>query len=262
MKKTTRNIYFFLRNFVKIHNGLKLLCVKNIRVFKFKNWHHGYCYFSAYTNNNTKVFIKIDTKLLILENEYIVYEQLKHVKNINLIRVLKFIKKENLQIIALEFIEAQELTRKDILKVPSIAKNIYDVLTTLSVHNIIHRDIRLENFLLCRDSLYIIDFSFANNIKKTNSLLKELPSTYENYLILDGLGYKVYENKLEWNDFYSAGRIINELITKDDDLMNTNTKEYLEKIMVFFNEGIIGHSYNCDQLFKKWNRLWEIDFTG
>jgi serine/threonine protein kinase len=243
MKKIIRNTIFLIQKYIAIRIELKKLNLKNVKFFKFKNWHHGYCYFSAFSDNDIKVFIKIDTNLLILENELKAYNMLKNTKKIKLIKVLNFYKRKSMQIIIFEFLEANELTEVDIINNPLILLDIYNALISMSNKNIVHRDIRLENFLLGNNELYIIDFSFANHILECSNTLKELPFNEENYIALKGLGTRLNNIDFHWNDFYSMKEILEALLINQEDEIGVENKKIIQKYIYKFNSCIEGNTY-------------------
>ena len=74
---------------------------------------------------------------------------------------------------------------------------------------VIHRDLKLDNFMICKNKIKIIDFTFANSLDK-NSNFKELDiSKNENYLILKGLGPDPKD--LQWNDAIAIINILNSM---------------------------------------------------
>ena len=209
MKIIIRNLIFLIKNFFLIYVSLKKCGFSKKRFFKFINWHHGYCYFTGFIDKN-KVFIKIDTKFLLLKNEYISYEALKS-KELNLVKVCSFYDFGDIQIIAFDFFEAKNLSEEDVVENPkhviSAVKKSIDVLIQ---NNICHRDIKLDNFLFKDDKVFMIDFSFAINIKQSKeNVLKEVSSTQENVNVLKYLGINIKnEDFIIWNDYYSMKQVL------------------------------------------------------
>tara|TARA_B110000027_G_C16121345_1_gene303177 strand:+ start:2809 stop:3540 length:732 start_codon:yes stop_codon:yes gene_type:complete len=224
MKIIIRNLIFLINNLFLITSSLKKCNFSKKRLFKFISWHHGYCYFTGFIGEN-KVFIKIDTKFLLLKNEYISYKYLKNTE-LNLVKVYEFFDFGDIQIIAFDFFEAKNLSEGDIVKKPKqIISEIKKSIDVLIQNNICHRDIKLDNFLFKNDKVFMIDFSFAINIKQgKENVLKELSPTHENVLVLKYLGINIKnENFIIWNDYYSVQQILvklNEVYALDNPIIN------------------------------------------
>ena len=251
MKLLIKNIIFILFNYIPIVYKLRRLSVSKISIYKFRNWHFGYCYFVGYKNNQ-KVFIKIDTKVGVLENELVAYNLLKDVSDINVIKVIDFFKDNKTQIVLFEFLEGRELTIEDIKNNPKYIPYILNVLKIINVKNMIHRDIKLDNFLLFEDKVYIIDFCFAYHLNlNDNLLLKELPFTKLNCLWLKNLGKGLSPKEYEWNDFYAFSNIVTSIL--NDIQLNNQKKILFLKYNDLIKQEIENNSYeiNCKKGLKK-----------
>ncbi len=247
MKLLIKNIIFLILNYIHIVYKLKKLSVKNISIYKFKNWHFGYCYFIGYQDKK-KIFIKIDTKVGVLENELITYNLLENDSNIRMVEVVQFVQYRKIQIVLFEFLEGRELSEEDILENSEYIGIIFNMLKTLSSNNIIHRDIKLDNFLLVDKELYIIDFCFAYHIEvNKNNVLKELPFTKLNCLWLKNLGIGLSPKEYHWNDFYAFSSILNRL------MINSETETTILEYKNIFTNEIKKNSYKIDCLQNNFN---------
>ena len=240
MKIIIRNLIFLIKNLYLIISSLKKCNFSKIRLFKFTSWHHGYCYLIGFIGEN-KVFIKIDTKFLLLKNEYISYKYLKNTE-LNLVKVYGFFDFGDIQIIAFDFFVAKNLSEEDIVKKPKqMISEITNSIDVLIQNNICHRDIKLDNFLLKDDKIFMIDFSFAINIKQgKENVLKELSPTNENVFVLKYLGINIKnENFIIWNDYYSMQQILiklNEVYALDNPIIN----KYIDQ----FDALILNNNYS------------------
>lgn len=240
MKVIIRNLIFLIKNFSLIQSSLKKCNFSKKRFFKFTNWHHGYCYFTGFIGKN-KVFIKIDTKFLLLRNEYISYEVLKNTE-LNLVKVYDFHDFGDIQIIVFDFFEANNLSQEDVVENPKhVISELKKSIDILIQNNICHRDIKIDNFLFKDDKVFMIDFSFAINIKQSKeNVLKEVSSTQENVTVLKYLGINIKnEDSIIWNDYYSMKQILIEI----------NTEYALDNLIIInyinqFDALILNNSYS------------------
>ena len=78
--------------------------------------------------------------------------------------------------------------------------------------SLIHRDIKLDNFIYDGGQIRIFDFTFM--IEKSNKTkLKELDlSSRENILKLMDLGHNYKPNPLTWDEYYSLYIIFSKLL--------------------------------------------------
>lgn len=191
-----------------IEKTLIELNIQDRNKFNENNWHHGYCYFTGIYNNK-KVFIKIDTKLNMLKNEKIFYDIMSENISKYLIPMELFYENENLQLIVYEFMSDYcELNEEKLIKNLNYIDDIYLILKQMKDKKVIHRDINLNNFLVNRNSLKIIDFTFSYSINE-NSKFKELDiSKKENFLLLKGLGRGLNPKNYQWNDSISIIKIL------------------------------------------------------
>ena len=124
-----RSLFLFIHH-LRIIKNLKSLNISEIKIFKFRNWHNGFAYYSGIFNGNV-VFIKISIKHLFLDNEQIFYDIFKD--DLSLIKVISLSENKNIQILISEFSNEKELTEQDILDNPDRLIQIYDILKIIRI---------------------------------------------------------------------------------------------------------------------------------
>jgi len=223
-----KKLYFRTR----INNILKTLKNENItdiNKFNEKNWHHGYCYFTG-VYNNKKVFIKVDTKLKMLKNEQTFYEMMKDKISNYLTPIEFFYEDKQLQFVVYEFLsEYSELNEELLSKNINYLDDIYNILKAMKENKVIHRDIKLNNFMVNKNHIKIIDFTFSYSLNKKSNF-KELDiSEKQNILILNALGVGLNPKPFQWNDSMSMIKVLENItiLTTENKL-----KLYLEKLIV------------------------------
>lgn len=222
MKQKLNNIILLIKYYDNIIALLKCKGISSVKIFNFKNWHHGYAYFYGYKNTN-KVFIKVDTNFLLLQNDLLVYKLANNKLKEYLINIEDSIIHNNIQIIVYEFIEFQELTNEILKEKKYLSHIMLKIVNILNDLEIIHRDIKLDNFILIDDKLKIIDFTFA--ISNNERLgFKELQYTVKNCATLEFLGNGLNPEQFIWNDLYALGVILNTKLANFD--INSKRQTY------------------------------------
>ncbi|MEZ9898973.1 hypothetical protein AB4379_16095 [Vibrio breoganii] len=195
-----------------------------IRPFKLKSWHDGYGYFKA-EHSSGKVFIKVDTVFNFVENEKIFYECLLDKLAKNLIPLRDYLEGDDVQIVIFDCVEpTRELDLEYVLSNPEILLEVVFILKKIKAEGIIHRDIKLDNFMIVGDALKIIDFTFAQSLSNSGNF-KELEIVTSNNLeILKNLGSPYKPEEFIWNDFISFKNVLEEMeiskISNDKELQN------------------------------------------
>jgi len=232
MKKLFDWLYLKKLDLIKIKNyffilyKLKKIGFTNIEAFHYKYWRNGYCYFTAYKKKQ-KVFIKVDTKLHLLSNENTLYNLMEHILSEYMIRKIAYIEEKKTQFLILEYQDSKELKEKDLIMYPQYLNDIFYILKTFNKKQIIHRDIKLDNFLIIDGKLKIIDFTFTNSWnKKLNFIELDIHSKYH-YSLLQGLGNKLNPKDFVWNDFYSMGKILENILSNN--YLEKDVKKYIEE---------------------------------
>ena len=238
LMKLLRGSLFFLKNHLKICRDLRDLNVKKVKVFKFKNWHNSFAYYTGIFNGNL-VFIKISTKHLFLENEKIFYDIFKN--DLSLLKVMSLSKKNNIQILISEFSNEKELTEQDILDNPDRLLQIYEIIRIINSKDCIHRDIKLNNFLLMDNKVRIIDFTFSTSLNHSNMFKELIIDNNDDAIVLKNLGGIYKPNIFQWNDFYSINLILGRLFSED---MDIEKRLEIIKFKELFKENISGNNYD------------------
>lgn len=231
-----RKFFYYLFKSYLIKQTINKLKIQQVVIFNYSRWHHGYCYFSGYYKNK-KVFIKIDTKLKLLENENIFYKNMEEEISKYLIDMYLFYKNKYIEVVVFDFLEdAQELNEKTLLNNLNYLDDIIFILKKIKNKQIIHRDIKLNNFMIIDNKIKIIDFTFSYSLSKSKDLgFKELDISYkENYYILKGLGFGLNPQDFSWNDFIAMKNIINNLLTYSE--LSSLQINKLNQYLVYFTE--------------------------
>ena len=209
------SIYLFLRYYKKVQKVLKENGYENIKIFKFGKWHLGYIYFIA-TKKKQEYFIKVDTKLHLLQNDVIFYNLAKKDKELqkHLIPIEEAIFKDDIQAIVFKYYkESKELDEKYVIENPHVVYYLVKILKKINSLGVIHRDIKLDNFLIIDGEIKIIDFTYANSLKFDKGF-KEIEISKKNLNILELLGDKKNPKPFVWNDCFSLKTILNEISNK------------------------------------------------
>tara|TARA_B100001250_G_scaffold213982_1_gene183545 strand:- start:26449 stop:27201 length:753 start_codon:yes stop_codon:yes gene_type:complete len=198
-----------MRYIIPIYIILRKYNIKSITFWKFLNWHTGYCYFRG-VYEEREVFVKIDTKLHLLTNDKIAYDICKEIMQDDLVEIITYSLDSKIQFIAYEFLNFHELDESILLNNMQYLNEIDRILNNLSKLGIIHRDIKLDNFLVLNNKLKIIDFTFA--ISNINKDFKELDVRFfKNCFILESLGNSLNPAPFVWDDYYSFRSILMKL---------------------------------------------------
>jgi serine/threonine protein kinase len=231
--KLSRSIFFYTIYFKKLHHILKQINVERLKLFRFIDWHDGYAYFVAYKDGK-KVFIKMDLFLQFLGNEYLSFKTLKN--KVNLLPIKEIYTIDGYQVLVSPFVEGKNLTESDLIEKPDLLNDIFNILETINNQGIIHRDIRLENFMLINAELYIIDFTFACGLPRSsvkNDFKRLSLNSPPQKKILRNLGAKINPSEYVWNDFYSVDQIIKRMLKNNKD-MSQEVRVLIEKYKVKF----------------------------
>lgn len=180
-----------------------------IRPFNFFSWHHGFIYFTAVNPENECCFLKIDTKVFCVENEYKVYCYLKNkITKIKTPEVKFFKKYKRLSVVSFGYISGEPLTFEKVKESPELLVEVYRLVSEYSDLGLCHRDIKLDNFIL-GDKLTYIDFTYSQTLDAFKS--RDLPELIEAPLHIEkDLGIKI--NDVSWNDFHSMLLIFDRFI--------------------------------------------------
>lgn len=235
--KFIKSVFFFIRFQMLIIKNLKSLNINKIRIFKFNKWHDGFAYYSGILDKDF-VFIKVSTRHFFLDNERVFYNLFKN--DISLLKVIHLSEDDNMQILISEFAVCQELTQYNILNQPSRLLEIHHILKIINSKDCIHRDVRLNNFLLINNQVKIIDFTFSTCLNQSDRFHSLSINKEEDLIILQNLGSRFKPDIFEWNDFYSMDLVIDDILANDMDLeVRYKILEYKE----LFRKDIADNSY-------------------
>ncbi len=199
--------------------------ITHLKQFYPETWHHGYAYFTAYMNQQ-QIFIKADTQFHFLKNDVLAHQILR--KDIKTPNLISHFERVNFEALIFEFVPGQLVRDEDILEKPELLTEILSILRTLNQKGIIHRDIKLKNFMLLDQHILIIDFTFAVSLNNMHSF-KELDERIKAHRkVLNSIGDGLNPSHWKWNDFFAMRRIIEKLIQSHPELDNARFKE-LEK---------------------------------
>lgn len=205
-----KKIYFYRR----IDYIIKLLNknqINKVSKFREQNWHHGYCYFLGIYNSK-KVFIKVDTKLMLLRNEKYFYDAMKNKLKSFLIPLIMFHEDEKVQFVVFEYFnDCVDLTLGHLSDNVKFIDDIYFILLQLKEAQIVHRDIKLSNFLIKKNELFLIDFTFSVSLSDSSPFKDLNTSIKSHHKILESLGLKISTNNFSWNDSLSIIKILGKL---------------------------------------------------
>ncbi|ELP85951.1 serine/threonine protein kinase cds1, putative [Entamoeba invadens IP1] len=184
--------------------------------------------FKAMTNDNKVCAVKVmdvttKRKSEVAERESEILTKLEHN---NIVRFFDCIKTQIFVFLVMEFVEGQTLANylnqhKSMTEkqVQIIMRQVFDVLTYLHKKGVVHRDIKLENVMLCgksqndldKLSVKVMDFGFGKNIKNDPAVTKcgtEYYSPPELFKTMDGQKYDGTKA-----DVWSAGVMMYALLT-------------------------------------------------
>lgn len=195
-----RAIFYYLQLYVVLCRG----GFKDIKIYKFSSWHLGFCYFEAQFNGE-KVFIKCDCIFHFLQNEQIAYDKLSPDISDHLVKIVSSKLHGKFQYIAYEFINSESLLSvTDIFKLECRVRELFFIVKTIRDAGIIHRDVKLDNFLVANETIKVIDFTFAHSVD-----MKHLePSKYAHCMIAHNLGHTTQPKRYMWDDFYALVKLI------------------------------------------------------
>lgn len=231
--REVKNRRFYLKNKKFIHGFFQENGFYNTKPFNLNNWHHDLYLFTGTAKDGDPVFIKFTNLPRILKNENRAYKKLR--KNpflkSHLIEHKGYIKKEGYKALILKRANGQVLNQewayKNIQKLGSLIK-IVDEFTNLSL---IHRDIKLDNFIYEDGSIKVFDFSFMIDMTDKNKLKEIDLSDNENMikLVTMGVGYK--PSPLKWDDYYSLWVVFKQLLKNKPSLLTLENRSLIERYM-------------------------------
>ncbi len=224
-----KNRIFYLRNRKFIQGFFQENGYHKAKPFNLNKWHHDLYLFTAVGKDGDPVFIKLTNLPRILKNENRAYKKLKkndYLKD-HLILHKGYIKKDGYKALILRrsngMVLNEEWAYQNIEELGTLIK-IVDGFTALSL---IHRDIKLDNFIYEDGHIKVFDFSFMIDLSGNNKIKEIDLSNNENLakLITMGEGYK--PASLKWDDYYALYMVFNRLAKNNSSTISLEQKELL-----------------------------------
>jgi serine/threonine protein kinase len=240
-----KNRYFYINNRKFIKGFFDDHGYKKVKPFNIQKWHHSLFLFTALDKNDVPIFIKLTNLPRILKNENKAYKKLQKntfLKN-HLIEHRGYIKKSGFKALILKRANGKVLDEKwaseNISKLITLIK-IIDEFANLSL---VHRDIKLDNFIYDDGIIKIFDFSFMID-KTKHKEIKEIDlSSGQNMLklITMGIGYK--PSPLKWDDYFALHVIFDSLLKNKSLNIPLEQKDILSEYLEECKTKIDSNSY-------------------
>lgn len=216
-----------------------------IKTFNLAKWHHDLYLFTARDESGGLVFIKMTNLPRILKNENRAYKKLKkdNFLSQHLIEHKGYIKKGSYKALILKkakgVVLSEQWAMENVNKLSSLIK-IVDEFTKL---NLIHRDIKLDNFIFENGIIKIFDFSFMID-KAENRRIKEIDlSKNENMMKLVTMGEGYKPAPLHWDDYYALYIVFSNLLRNKGNVLSLEKKEVLQGYINECSEKIGSNNY-------------------
>ncbi|NQX83533.1 MAG: protein kinase family protein [Mycoplasmataceae bacterium] len=219
-------LFKYLRFKKKLSNKYNIDQLKPLKVLA---WHQGAYYFTAIYKAQ-KIFIKTDFLFGLLENEFNIFQTFRtdDFFKSKIIDVVLFSKEDNF--IAMNYTEGMSLKstieNSNAVQVRMIVDGMINIIKELHEYKIVHRDIKLDNFLIVDNNIVIIDFLFAIGIGDHCNLTELSEKVANSVTILKYMNGENKEDDFLWDDMFSL-KIIIENIAREK---NLNLDEYLTDI--------------------------------
>ncbi|WP_165749405.1 protein kinase family protein [Cellulophaga sp. Z1A5H] len=228
--RTIKNKVFYNKNKGFIIKFFQENGYNQTKPFNINKWHHDLYLFTAIDNNGSQVFIKLTNLPRILKNENRAYKKLRknsYLKN-HLIEHKGYIKKDGYKALILKrangVVLNEEWAYQNIDKLGDLIR-IVDEFTNLSL---IHRDIKLDNFIYEEGHIKVFDFSFMIDMTEDKKM-KEIDLTNnENMikLVTMGVGYK--PAPLKWDDYFALYVVFKLLLNNKPSTISLEKSNLLE----------------------------------
>tara|TARA_B110000971_G_C20040036_1_gene517472 strand:- start:4695 stop:5474 length:780 start_codon:yes stop_codon:yes gene_type:complete len=214
--------FFYFRNKKKISKILLSKGVSGVKPFNKNRWHHNLYTFTGVFLFNQKVFIKVSNVPGVLSNENEAYSILGDISVLDkyLIKRIQFFNFKPFDFLVIDFLEGETLSEtwmlNNIDNLPILIKIVEEINNLF----LIHRDIKLDNFIIHNNQIKIFDFTF---MLQTNSEtnLKELDLDQKsNLTMLMDLGDELKPSIYRWDDYYSMYMIFNKFFKKNKEKLS------------------------------------------
>lgn len=231
--RTKNNLVFYHKEKRFIFNFFKDFGYTKTKPFNLSKWHHDLFLFTAKDENDNNVFIKLTSLERILKNENRAYKKLSknHFLKNHVITHKQYIKKEDYKALILNRSDGVVLDENWVVDHVDKIKTLIKIIDEFTALSLIHRDIKLDNFIYEDGRIKIFDFSFM--IDKTEKRrIKEINLTnHDNMVKLINLGIYYKPEPLKWDDYYSLYVIFKNVLENKDRSLSTERKEALTKYM-------------------------------
>tara|TARA_R110000868_G_scaffold82956_10_gene234160 strand:+ start:58372 stop:59145 length:774 start_codon:yes stop_codon:yes gene_type:complete len=231
LKRTLKNRLYYSKKRKFIHSFFNQFGYTKVKPFNLDKWHHDLDLFTAKDKHGDEVFIKFTKLERILKNENRAYKIMQRnavLKN-HIIEHKEYIKNNGFKALVLKrsngIVLSEDWMVNNIEKLSTLIK-IVDEFKSLSL---VHRDLKLDNFIYEDGNIKIFDFSFM--IDKTNKRkLKEIDLIErENMLKLVNLGMYYKPAPLKWDDYYSLYVIFISLLNNKSLIISLEQKDILSR---------------------------------
>lgn len=243
--REVKNRLFYLGNRRFIHGFYQENGYIKTQPFNLNSWHHNLYLFTAEDGNGDKVFIKLTNLPRILKNENQAYKKLRKdtfLKD-HIIDCKAYLKKNGFKALVLKrsngIVLNDQWALNNLEKLYSLIK-IVDGFTQLSL---IHRDIKLDNFIYEDGHIKVFDFSFMID-RSGKAKLKEIDLSVEGNLTklkTMGIGYK--PESLKWDDYYALHVVFVHLAKNIPSKIPLEKKELLSQYIRECKDKIGTHCY-------------------
>jgi len=224
------NFFFYFKNKKDISKFLSDKGISNLKPFNINKWHHQVYLFTGTNEVDGDLFIKLSSDKGFLDNEsnaYTILESDTVLKN-HLINKIGFFKTEQLDFLVLKKAQGITLSNKWFLENINATKILIKIVERLSELELIHRDLKLDNFIYENGDIKIFDFTFMISNKKCYNLIELDLSIRNNVFKLMDVGINYKPSIFVWNDFYAL-KIVLKNILKESSKIDKSEKTLLEK---------------------------------
>ena len=224
---------FFETKYIKYKDSITNFFTLNIdyvKPFLIDQWKNisQFIYFTGKSIDNKKVFIKCDGIEDSVRREYRILQELRNNNTEFFPEPYYYRLNKDEKFIVTEFVEGKNLNDIDIKTQPKnfrekFYKDMLTILQILHKTDIVHRDIRPQNFIIKDDGTPIlIDFQFAvdTNRKryKEYKLIKKKPKK------IATLGRDYLRHRYYWDDAYSMYKIFDEIRNEDNKYLSVKSE--------------------------------------